>query len=181
MKEDELQKELDKIRKGMKIFDTLIGHEWSEEEEKFYISKKQSGLVKDIFNLFKSLSWQLALNSYKSLSIAESDPIKIKGCGTPVKVRPCKEEYEGKTYFGILIGDVPLHIGAEIDKEGNLNITRQMHNPAIFIPELKDIVYGVSSWWGEIETEEELDQLITDDTIKNVWYMKLLKDIGVKK
>jgi hypothetical protein len=54
-------------------------------------------------------------------------------------------------------------------------VSRQRYNPAIFVPELNDIVYGAASWWGEIEDEDELNDLITDDTIESVWYVKLLK------
>ena len=31
---------------------------------------------------------------------------------------------------------------------------------------------------GEIESEEDLKELITDDTINSVWYMKLLNGMG---
>ena len=181
MKEEELQKELDDIRAGMKMFDTMLDTEGGiMEEGRYFLNEKQVGIVRSLFDLFKSLNWQLALNSYKSLEYDDSEAINTKGllnkgCGTPVKVRPCAEKYENKTYFGILIGDVALSIGASIDDNGNLKIKRQMYNPAILIPELNEFVYGCGSWWGEIESEEELNKHITDDTIENVWYMKLLK------
>jgi hypothetical protein len=189
MKEEELQESLEKIRKGMHLFDTMIHSEHDrldfESEPKWYITEKQREIVKSLFDLFQSLNWQIALNSYKQINYEESDPINVNGllnngCGTPVKVRSCKKEHGDKTYFGILIGDVPLSVGSSIDGDGNLTIKRRMYNPCIFIPELKDITYGASSWWREIESEEELNKLITEDTIKNVWYVRLLNTTKVK-
>ena len=48
------------------------------------------------------------------------------------------------------------------------------NNPAIFVPELKRIVWGMESWWGAVKSEDELKE-ITDEDIDNVWYVKLLK------
>ncbi len=47
-------------------------------------------------------------------------------------------------------------------------------NPAIFVPELKKIIYGCESWWGEIESPEDFKEITSDD-INNVWYVQLLK------
>lgn len=186
MTEEELRGRLGEIKAGVKMFETMINFERGVDGEnpKYYITERQHGLIKALFDLFSSLNWQIALNSYKKLNIEESPAIKTKvilggSCGTPVKIRPCGEEYGDKTYFGILLGDVPLSLHASIDPEGTINVSRSMYNPAIFVPELKDIIYGCGSWWGEIENEEELDKLITDDVIENVWYVKMLK--GVKE
>jgi hypothetical protein len=51
------------------------------------------------------------------------------------------------------------------------------YNPAIFVPELNKVIFGYESWWSEITTEEELNNVITDHTIENVWYVKLLKSM----
>lgn len=50
-------------------------------------------------------------------------------------------------------------------------------NPAIFVPELGKIIFGMESWWGRIKSEEELKD-ITDGDIENVWYVKMLKGFG---
>lgn len=100
-------------------------------------------------------------------------------CGTLVKIRPCKEEYEGKTYLGILLGDLPCGNGIMYfpkDKELSVNF---ICNPAIFVPDLKKIIFGYESWWGKIENEDELKD-ITDEDINNVWYVKLLNGINKK-
>lgn len=95
-------------------------------------------------------------------------------CGQLVKVRPCGEKYGDKTYLGIFLGDadIGLFISHHPDTKA-LNLTRH-YNPAIFVPELKEIVYGAGSWWGKIKSEDELKE-ISDDDIANVWYVKLLK------
>ena len=187
MEEKELHEKLEEIRSGVKMFDLMINNDGGiMEDGKYYLDDKQVNIVRSLFSLFRSMNWQLALNSYKKLTINEDEAINIKGllnkgCGTPVKVRPCAEKYGNKTYFGILIGDVALSVGASIDDSRNLTIKRQMYNPGIFVPELKEIIYGCGSWWGEIESEDELNKLITDDTIKNVWYMKMLNGIKSKE
>jgi hypothetical protein len=172
MNETELKEQLETIKDGMNLLDTMI--HMDHKKERWYITEKQRQIVKSLFSLFKSLDWQIALNEHKEFQFTESDPVNTRRCGIPVKVRSCKKEHGDKTYFGILIGDVPLSLGATIE-DNILFVSRQRYNPAIFVPELNDIVYGAASWWGEIEDEDELNDLITDDTIESVWYVKLLK------
>ncbi|UUZ80655.1 hypothetical protein LJK88_38350 [Paenibacillus sp. P26] len=95
-------------------------------------------------------------------------------CGKLVKINPCGKEYGNKTYLGILLGDLP--IGAFVSfhhDDQKLHITPHC-NPAIFVPELKKIIYGYESWWGEIESPEDFKEITSED-INNVWYVKLLK------
>ena len=49
-------------------------------------------------------------------------------------------------------------------------------NPAIFVPELKQIIYGCESWWGIIDDLNELKD-ITEEEIESVWYVRLLKEM----
>jgi len=98
-------------------------------------------------------------------------------CGDMVAVRPCAEEHEGKTFLGIYLGEVPLSLGVRYDpEEKELLVTRGRYNPAIFVPELDDIVLGAESWWGQIESEDQLRE-ITDDDIENVWYVRALNGL----
>ena len=97
--------------------------------------------------------------------------------GALVKVRPCGEEYHNKTYLGFYIGEMPTQIYQSYNPETNVLTIKKDRNPAIFIPELKKIVFGYESWWGEIKSKEELKD-ITDDDMANVWYVKLLKQGG---
>lgn len=110
----------------------------------------------------------------------EGTGIRSKGisgdCGDLVRVRPCGEKYENKTYIGILLGeaDTGLMISHN-DETKELSIHRH-YNPAIFVPELKEIIYGYESWWGKIDSVEELEDILDED-IENVWYVKLLKEM----
>ncbi|MDX5853248.1 hypothetical protein SIM22_03790 [Bacillus cereus group sp. BfR-BA-01363] len=118
------------------------------------------------------------------LEVSGIDTTKEKGirtktyngkCGQLVKVRPCNEKYEGKTYLGIFLGDADIGLFVSHNpKSKELSITRH-YNPAIFVPELKEIIYGAGSWWGKINSEEELKE-ITDADINDVWYVKMLQN-----
>lgn len=96
-------------------------------------------------------------------------------CGQLVKVRPCNEKYGGRTYLGIFLGDADIgfHVSHNTQSK-ELSIIRH-YNPAIFVPELKEIIYGAGSWWGKINSEEELKE-ITDEDINDVWYVKMLQN-----
>lgn len=101
-------------------------------------------------------------------------------CGSLVKISPCGEEYGSKTYLGILLGDLP--IGAHISfhhSDQKLHIS-PFSNPAIFVPELKKIIYGCESWWGEIESSEDFKEITSED-INNTWYVQLLKSMVEKE
>jgi hypothetical protein len=95
-------------------------------------------------------------------------------CGSLVQVRPCGDKYKDKTYLGILLGNFPLENIIIYNRESKELKIEAFNNPAIFVPELKEIIWGCGSWWGEIDSEEELRQ-ITDADIQDVWYVKLLK------
>lgn len=177
MNKKEMQKVVNDIKSNLKFFDSVVHWEY-DKNVKFYVNEKQAKAVQKMLDLLESISWQLALDSTKKTIVdGEFDVIRTdRKTGSPVKVRPCGEEYKGKTYFGILIGDVALSISESINKDdpNTLHIGRSFYNPAIFIPELKKVVYGCESWWDKIETEEELKEVITDETIKNTWYVKML-------
>jgi len=54
-----------------------------------------------------------------------------------------------------------------------------MYNPAIYIPKIGKVIYGMESWWKVINNKEELKD-ITDNDINNVWYVQALKILGDK-
>ena len=96
--------------------------------------------------------------------------------GTLVAVSPCDEKFQGKSYIGILIGDIPIQPLVTYDeKEQKLNISA-FKNPCIFVPELKKLVFGYESWWTAIETEDDFKE-ITQEDIENTWYVKLAKEM----
>jgi len=97
--------------------------------------------------------------------------------GKFVSIRPCAENYEGKTFLGLYIGDIALSFGYSISDKGTMEITHGHHNPAIYVFDLKTIIFGCESWWTPIEDEDQLHK-ITDEDIDNIWYVKALKEIS---
>lgn len=101
--------------------------------------------------------------------------------GSFVSVRPVGEEYGNRSFLGIYLGDV--RVGTQVRRKPNSTVIEVeggtgMANPCIWVPDLNQFIYGAESWWGEIESEEQLRQ-ITNDDINNVWYVKALKDLGL--
>lgn len=132
----------------------------------------------------KEIEFPIEVNEIKSTNKMPFDCYCIdeSNIGKLVKIRPCAEEYGDKTYLGLFLGDV--HLGHHITykhEEKVLNVYPGMGNPAIFVFALNKVIYGCGSWWGTIESEEELDRMITDESIENVWYVKLLKELAKGK
>lgn len=178
--EDNLNKQLNIIKENMSIFDSSIHLDIFAEDVKHYITNNQAEVMKKLLDLFKDLRWQIKLNYCKKVTIKDTKPINKYKCGTIVKVRPCREECKNKTYIGFLLGDIALTMMQRITSDHTLEIEHAFYNPAIFIPELKDIVYGCESWWQTVEDEKDLEGLITDDMINNTWYVQLLKQMTDK-
>lgn len=124
------------------------------------------------------ISLHVKASNIKDLAHPENKAIR-KGfsCkqGALVKIRPCADEYKNKTFVGFYIGDVALGSSICLKDKKKIQLNFAGHNPAIFIPKLGKIIYGCASWWGEIESEDDLKD-ITDDDIENVWYVKALKE-----
>lgn len=110
-----------------------------------------------------------------------AEPIKTDSwhckTGALVKVRPCGEEYGGRTYLGFYLGDLPLQIVHTFNEESGILTARTHRNPGIFVPELGEIIYGCGSWWSEIEREEDFKD-ITDQDINDTWYVKLARHLS---
>lgn len=100
----------------------------------------------------------------------------LYGCGQLVKINPCGEEYGGKTYLGILLGDLPISATVSFHHDDQKIHIGAMTNPAIFVPEIKKIIYGCESWWGKIADINQVKD-ITDADIENVWYVQLFKSL----
>ena len=94
-------------------------------------------------------------------------------CGEICEIKPCGEEYNGKSYVGIYLGDLPIAIHTSYSRESGILNNRTMNNPAIYVPELKKIIYGCESWWRTIKSIEDFKGISTED-IENTWYVKLL-------
>lgn len=103
-------------------------------------------------------------------------------CGDFVSVRPCDipKDASRTTFLGVLIGDLAqTFMLSWAPQEGVLTVTPGMYNPMIYVPELKRVVMGCESWWGQIESDKHLRE-ITDDDIGNVWYVQALKALAEK-
>lgn len=182
MNNKELQDKLSEIGKDLRIKDLWVNE---DKEGVFTISKRTGELVESLFEVFQSLRWTLALTNAKELKMKEgSKPLEPSGLlasvtrGTPVQVRSCRPEHGDKTYFGIYIGELAQSIRHSVNLEDQvITASFSQHNPAIYVPELNDIVLGCESWWGAIADEEGIKKIITDDLIQNVWYVKALRDM----
>ena len=111
----------------------------------------------------------------------EIRPIDFRGLGCEqgslVSVRPCGDEYGGKTYLGFYLGDLPLQNIVSFNEETGVLKVGTHNNPALFVPELGKIIWGCESFWREIETVEQL-QAITEEDINNVWYVRMAKSLS---
>ncbi|MHC4647570.1 MAG: hypothetical protein ACYTBJ_18980 [Planctomycetota bacterium] len=94
--------------------------------------------------------------------------------GSYVSIRPCAKEHEGKTFLGILLGDLPVGFVVVYRPSTKKLTVVGKDNPAIFVPDLGKIVFGCESWWGPIKSPEQLRE-ITKEDINNVWYVQALK------
>lgn len=90
-----------------------------------------------------------------------------------VKIRPCKYKNK-KTYLGILLDDsFPYEVTASYNSTTKELSSTFIYNPAIYISKTNEIIFGAESWWGRIESKEDLKD-ISDEEINNLWYVKAL-------
>jgi len=95
-----------------------------------------------------------------------------------VRIRPCGAEFEQRTFLGLYLGDVATTMGCSFNREtGVLELFLAHHNPAIWIPSRQRIVFGYESWWGPIESAEQL-RAITNESIDGLWYVQALKALS---
>jgi hypothetical protein len=105
-------------------------------------------------------------------------------CGDFVRVRPIlpdNDPDDGKTFLGVIIGEMAtgVSLNRHRDTPGLIEVGFYAHNPMIFVPDLARVVFGYESWWGRINSPDDLRQ-ITDATINNVWYVQALKALSKK-
>lgn len=111
-----------------------------------------------------------------SVAVEKMDFLGKKDIGKPVRVRPCDEKYQGKTFLGIFLGELPIPMHVSYDKDEQMLSISNMYNPAIFVPEINEVVFGYESWWSLINSSEDIED-ITNDDISNVWYVKMLNNL----
>ena len=150
------------------------------KENKFFNVKEYSFKEKFICDNYKSryIEYPIEVSKINKSKIYDNYP--DNRVGKLVKIRPCGEEYEDKTYLGLFLGELPIgtHISySEDTKELDVSFHK---NPAIFIFSLNKIVHGCESWWGVIDSPEELKEITIED-INDVWYVKLIKELSDKE
>lgn len=163
----ELIEAIKNAREALKDFDTFK-HLFSGDAAERTLAK--------LYETVCRIEFLLRLSDLKDVVYPKNNIIEARfgnKIGTLVQIRPCGEDYQGKTYLGFYLGDIARSFSFAIS-EDNIQCNWSRHNPAIFVPELKKIVYGYESWWQVIRSEDQLRQ-ISDDDIQNVWYVKLLK------
>ena len=69
-----------------------------------------------------------------------------------------------------------ISIGTSYNNETGILTNYPVDNPAIFVPELNQIIYGCESFWRKIDKVEDFSG-ITQEEIDNTWYVKLLREM----
>lgn len=164
---EELRKEIESALEQLQDYNKFI-HLFSEDDGK----RELAELRRTIMGIKRELDAQ----DFKEVLFPENEGIS-QGMRPPgmVSIRPCGDEYEGKTYIGFLIGDVATSCSWGV-KDGNIQLSWAGHNPGIYVPALKKVIYGYESWWGVIKDEEDFKK-ITDQDIENTWYVKAFRDM----
>ena len=125
------------------------------------------------------MEFPLEINGIHSDKITYDNGIYAK-IGQLVSVRPCGDEYGGKTYVGFYLGELPVTITHYLNHETKMLMSGVISNPAMYVPEIGKVIFGMSSWWHTINSEYEFSN-ITDGDIANTWYVKLAKLLSTNK
>lgn len=139
--------------------------------------EQNTELRHDIINSLDSLKTLIGFGKEPKVVMPETrdfikEPLFHKS-GSLVRVKIAGNE---DTHLGFLLGEFALAYSLSVDKKADsLVIKPSMHNPAMYVPKLGKIVYGMESWWSVINSEEDLED-ITDSEIDNIWYIKLLRE-----
>lgn len=169
------------------LFGKCDGLKNNKEYQAIFENKEVKSMDKILkSNEFKS---NFICNEYRSMFIEY--PIEVSKINTNnnkgsyrdrqvgkfVKIAPCGKKYEDKTYLGLYLGELPVGHSISHNSESKELSISFSNNPAIFVFDLNKIVYGMESWWGIIENEEDLKE-ITNKDINNIWYVKALNQLS---
>lgn len=130
-----------------------------------------------ICNEYRSMFIEYPIEVSKINSNIDKGYYRDSQIGKFTRITPCGEEYGGKTYLGLYLGDLPIGHNISHNPETKELSISFSNNPAIFVFNLNKIVYGMESWWGIIESEDDLKE-ITESDINNIWYVKALKELS---
>ena len=143
-----------------------------EDEKVITVTKEECENCDRFYSRY--IEYPLTINGIENIEIDTSG--LGHECGCLCEIKPCGEEYE-KSYIGFYLGDLPIAIHSSFDRNTGILENRTMNNPAIFVPELKRIIYGYESWWREIESVEDFKG-ISEEDINNTWYVKMLNKLN---
>jgi len=120
-----------------------------------------------------------------AIAFAEHPGFNSEKVGMLVHVKPCEESLRGKTFIGVYLGDMQISVGCSYHPESKKLEVYGTHNPAIYVPALRRVVWGCGSWWRAIKDPSQLDKEITEGDISGTWYVQLmlqmLKEDALKK
>lgn len=149
------------------------------DESHCFVDRKDGGTVKKVTeadcascNKYKRryIEYPITVTEIKNDSFS---PRYNADTGKFCEITPCGEEYGGKSYLGIYLGDLPCTLYTTYDPETGTLKNSPANNPAIFVLDLKRVVFGIESWWRIIEDPGDF-QGISEEDIENTWYVQLL-------
>lgn len=130
---------------------------------------------------FKDYPIEVAKVTKRGATLKDTNPLTGIKIGDFASVRPCGDSNpEGKTFFGYFIGDIPYRTGVIYDPQDKELMIAGDTNPAFFLPDLGEVVFGMGSFWGKMEKPEDLKQ-ISDADINSLWYVKALQALEAKE
>lgn len=97
-------------------------------------------------------------------------------CGELCEVRLEGKDTGEKSYLGIYLGDLPIAIHTSYNRDSGILSNSTMTNPAIYVFELRKIVYGCESWWRPIKSVDDFSGILKED-IDGTWYVQLLREM----
>ena len=157
----------------------IDGKEFADLMSKFSKAMKEH---KEKFTDMTQLEFPLNISGVESkfkrpATTSPSIGPRVK-CGDLVRIRPVQEEFKEKTFLGMYIGELPIDLYYEIEKENNKLHVRTYNNCAFYVFALHCMIFGCESWWAKIEGDEDIEKAITDEDIDNVWYVKAIRELA---
>lgn len=160
-----------------RLIQEVIDEECVEESDARFFDKPYDFTKNFVCENYKSKYIEYPIEVSKINVDTDTSGWRDKDKGKFVKIRPCNEKYGGKTYLGIYLGELPIgNIISHNSNTNELNVSYDL-NPAIFVFEFNEIIFGCQSWWGIIKNEQQLKD-ISDIDIDNIWYVKALKSLN---
>ena len=104
-------------------------------------------------------------------------PRKMTNVGAWVAVRLVGDD--NRTYLGVHLGDQMRGQSYSYNVVTKEVTVYSLQNPAIYVPDLKRVVWGAESWWSVIVAPDQL-RAITDADIEGQWYVQALRDMDTK-